>query len=36
MSAARFLMLPGAPTPVAPFSHAFEVDGWMFLTAPLP
>jgi 2-iminobutanoate/2-iminopropanoate deaminase len=36
MSAARFMMIPGAPTPVAPFSHAVEVDGWMFLTGQMP
>jgi reactive intermediate/imine deaminase len=36
MSAARFLMIPDAPTPVAPFSHAVEVDGWMFLTGQMP
>jgi reactive intermediate/imine deaminase len=36
MSAARFLMIPGAPTPVAPFSHAVEVDGWIFLTGQMP
>jgi len=36
MTAARFLMIPGAPTPVAPFSHAVEVDGWMFLTGQMP
>jgi reactive intermediate/imine deaminase len=36
MSTARFLMIPGAPTPVAPFSHAVEVDGWMFLTGQMP
>jgi len=36
MSAARFLMIPGAPTPVAPFSHAVEVDGWVFLTGQMP
>jgi reactive intermediate/imine deaminase len=36
MSAARFLMIPGAPTLVAPFSHAVEVDGWMFLTGQMP
>jgi reactive intermediate/imine deaminase len=33
---ARFLMIPGAPTPVAPFSHAVEVDGWVFLTGQMP
>src|SRR5207237_3319624 len=36
MSAACFLMIPGAPTPVAPFSHAVEVDGWVFLTGQMP
>jgi reactive intermediate/imine deaminase len=36
MSAARFMMIPGAPTPVAPFSHAVEVDGWVFLTGQMP
>ncbi|HEY8132351.1 MAG TPA: RidA family protein [Thermoanaerobaculia bacterium] len=29
-------MIPDAPTPVAPFSHAVEVDGWMFLTGQMP
>ena len=36
MSATRFLMVPGAPTPVAPFSHAVEADGWVFLTGQMP
>lgn len=36
MSAARFMMVPGAPTPVAPFSHAVEMDGWVFLTGQMP
>lgn len=36
MNAARFLMVTGAPTPVAPFSHAVEVDGWVFLTGQMP
>jgi enamine deaminase RidA (YjgF/YER057c/UK114 family) len=30
------MMIPGAPAPVAPFSHAVEVDGWMFLTGQMP
>jgi 2-iminobutanoate/2-iminopropanoate deaminase len=30
------MMIPGAPTPVAPFSHAVEVDGWVFLTGQMP
>jgi len=36
MSSPRFIMIPGAPTPVAPFSHAVEVDGWVFLTGQMP
>jgi reactive intermediate/imine deaminase len=34
--AARFIMIPGAPRPVAPFSHAVEADGWVFLTGQMP
>jgi len=30
------LMIPGAPTPVAPFSHAVEIDGWLFVTGQMP
>ncbi len=29
-------MLPGAPRPVAPFSHAVEADGWVFVTGQMP
>ena len=29
-------MFAGAPAPVAPFSHACEVDGWLFITGQLP
>lgn len=29
-------MIDGAPQPVAPFSHAVEVDGWVFLTGQMP
>lgn len=36
MSAPLFFMAPGAPTPVAPFSHAVEVDGWVFVTGQMP
>ena len=36
MSVPRFMMIPGAPTPVEPFSHAVEVDGWVFLTGQMP
>jgi len=33
---ALFHMAPGAPDPVAPFSHAVEVDGWVFVTGQMP
>jgi 2-iminobutanoate/2-iminopropanoate deaminase len=36
MSTARFMSIPGAPAPVGPFSHAVEVDGWIFLTGQMP
>jgi 2-iminobutanoate/2-iminopropanoate deaminase len=36
MSEPLFHMVAGAPTPVAPFSHAVEVDGWVFLTGQMP
>jgi 2-iminobutanoate/2-iminopropanoate deaminase len=36
MSEIHFMMIPGAPAPVAPFSHAVEVDGWVFLTGQMP
>jgi len=36
MTATRFLMIPGAPAPVGPFSHAVEADGWVFLTGQMP
>jgi reactive intermediate/imine deaminase len=29
-------MVPQAPTPVGPFSHAAETDGWVFLTGQMP
>ena len=29
-------MIAGAPAPVAPFSHAVEVDGWVFVTGQMP
>lgn len=31
-----FHMVPGAPDPVAPFSHAAEADGWVFVTGQMP
>ena len=36
MTAPLFHMVAGAPTPVAPFSHAVEADGWVFLTGQMP
>ena len=30
------LMIAGAPTPVAPFSHAVAADGWVFVTGQMP
>ena len=31
-----FHMIHGAPDPVAPFSHAVEADGWVFVTGQMP
>ncbi len=31
-----FHMIRDAPAPVAPFSHAVEVDKWVFLTGQIP
>lgn len=31
-----FHMIDSAPRPVAPFSHAAEVDGWVCLTGQMP
>ena len=31
-----FHMIVGAPDPVAPFSHAVEADGWVFVTGQMP
>jgi len=32
----EFHMVAGAPQPVATFSHAAEIDGWVFLTGQMP
>lgn len=29
-------MISGGPRPVAPFSHACEADGWVFVTGQMP
>ncbi|MEM6497075.1 MAG: RidA family protein [Pseudomonadota bacterium] len=31
-----FHMIDAAPQPVATFSHAAEIDGWVFLTGQMP
>jgi 2-iminobutanoate/2-iminopropanoate deaminase len=36
MSAPIFHMIDGAPDAVAPFSHAVESDGWVFVTGQMP
>jgi len=32
----EFLMASGAPSPVAPYSHATAADGWVFVTGQVP
>ena len=36
MSDPIFHMITGGPRPVAPFSHAVEAEGWVFLTGQMP
>jgi 2-iminobutanoate/2-iminopropanoate deaminase len=36
MPTAVFHMIAGAPQPVAPYSHAVESDGWLFVTGQIP
>jgi reactive intermediate/imine deaminase len=36
MNQTIFHMLAGAPDPVAPFSHAVEAGGWVFVTGQMP
>lgn len=36
MSSARFHLFETAARPVAPYSHAVEADGWVFLTGQIP
>ena len=36
MAAPIYHMAAGAPTPVAPFSHAVEADGRVFVTGQMP
>ncbi len=36
MSSPQFHLIDGAPDPVAPFSHAVEQDGWVFVTGQMP
>ena len=32
----KFHMIAGGPKPVAPFSHAVETDGLLFVTGQMP
>ena len=32
----QFHMIAGGPNPVAPFSHAVETDGFVFVTGQMP
>lgn len=32
----RFHFIAGAPEPVGPFSHATEMDNWVFITGQMP
>ncbi len=32
MATMLFHMIPGAPKPVAPYTHIVECDGWLFVT----
>ena len=36
MDQARFILVEGAPEPVAPYSHAVQVGPWLFVTGQLP
>lgn len=36
MTGPLFHMIAGGPRPVAPFSHATEIDGWVFVTGQMP
>ena len=36
MAAPLFHMIAGGPRPVAPFSHAVECDGFVFVTGQMP
>lgn len=35
MSDIMYHLIPGAPKPVAPYSHVVECDGWLFVTGQL-
>lgn len=36
MAPLKFHMIAGGPKPVAPFSHAVETDGFVFVTGQMP
>lgn len=35
MGLPNYQFVPGAPKPVAPYSHAVEIDGWLFLAGQI-
>lgn len=36
MSELQYHLISSGPRPVAPFSHAVETDGWVFVTGQMP
>ncbi len=36
MTSPLFHMVANGPRPVAPFNHATEIDGWVFVTGQMP
>ena len=36
MSMPQYHVIASGPRPVAPFSHAVEADGWVFITGQMP
>lgn len=36
MTSPLFHMISNGPRPVAPFSHATEIEGWVFVTGQMP
>lgn len=36
MGTPKFMMFDAAPEPCAPYSHAVEIDGWLWITGQMP